>query len=209
MAKIGNAKYTILPKNRILTPKQIIALHKRKAVTNRKYKAKYIKLQAEYQGVRVVLFFVNIGKGENWRLLVSTDLNIGFNKLMEVYKIRWSIEVFFKEAKQLLLFGKSQSQDFDAQIADTSLSLIRYILLSYYERTHYGMSIGGLFKQLTQASIEENLVADISTFFMELLAVFAEMSGIDFMTLYESLISQPKLQNTMHRLKIITTYNVA
>ena len=201
MAKIGNAKYTILPKNRILAPKQIIALHKRKAVTNRKYKAKYIKLQAEYQGVRVVLFFVNIGKGENWRLLVSTDLNIGFNKLMEVYKIRWSIEVFFKEAKQLLLFGKSQSQDFDAQIADTSLSLIRYILLSYYERTHYGMSIGGLFKQLTQASIEENLVADISTFFMELLAVFAEMSGIDFMTLYESLISQPKLQNMMHRLK--------
>ena len=128
-------------------------------------KAKYIKVQAEYQGVRVVLFFINIGKRENWRLLVSTDVNIGFNKLMEVYKIRWTIEVFFKEAKQYLLLGKSQSQDFDAQIADTMLSLIRYILLSYYERTHYGLSIGGLFQKLSQASVEENLVADLSHVF--------------------------------------------
>ena len=202
MAKIGNAKYTILPKKKNLAPNQIIQIYKRKARTNRKYKAKYIKLQAEYQGVRVVIFLINIGKGENWRLLVSTDLNISFNKLMEVYKIRWSIEVLFKEAKQYLLLGKSQSQDFDAQIADTTLSLIRYILLSYYERTHYGMTIGGLFKQIAQASVEENLVADISAIFMELLTTLAEIAGIDFITLYEALICQPRLQDSLVRLKI-------
>lgn len=148
MARLGNAKYKILSVNKYLSSKQILALHKRKPIVNRTYKAKYIKVQSDYQGVRVVLFFINIGKGENWRLLVSTDVNIGFNKLMEVYKIRWTIEVFFKEAKQYLLLGKSQSQDFDAQIADTTISFIRYILLSYYERTHYGTSIGGLFQKL-------------------------------------------------------------
>ena len=95
MATIGKAKYKILPAGKDLFPKQIITLYKRKAHVNRTYKAKYIKFQAEYQGIRVVIFFINIGKGENWRLLVSTDLNIGFNKLMEVYKIRWTIEVFF------------------------------------------------------------------------------------------------------------------
>ena len=209
MAKIGNAKYKVLPKNKFYAPKQLIELYKRSAVTNRKYKAKYIKLQAEYQGVRTAMFFVNIGKGENWRLLVSSDLNISFNKLMEVYKIRWTIEVFFKEAKQYLLLGKSQSQDFDAQIADTTLSLIRYILLSYYERIHYGVTLGGLFKYLSQASIEENLVADLSNLFMKLLVAFAEIAGIDFITVYESILYQPELQETLLKLKFISKSQVA
>ncbi len=74
MAKIGNAKYKILPANKFLTPNQIINLYKRKAKTNRRYKAHYIKLQAEYQGVRTVMFLVNIGKGENWRLLVKVRM---------------------------------------------------------------------------------------------------------------------------------------
>ena len=202
MAKIGNAKYKMLPSDNYLSPKQLIANHKRKAITNRKYKAKYIKIQAEYQGIRVVMFLIRIGRGENWRLLVSTDLNIGFNKLMEVYKIRWTIEVFFKESKQYLLLGKSQSQDFDAQIADTTISFIRYILLSYYERIHYGVSIGGMFRELSQASVEENLVADLNEIFMNLLQAFANFSGIDFIIFYESIIRQPELQTAINRLQI-------
>ena len=202
MAKIGNARYKMLPSDKYLSPKQLIANHKYKAITNRKYKAKYIKIQAEYQGVRVVMFLIKIGRGENWRLLVSTDLNIGFNKLMEVYKIRWAIEVFFKESKQYLLLGKSQSQDFDAQIADTTISFMRYILLSYYERIYYGISIGGMFRELSQASVEENLVADLSDTFMVLLQAFANLSGIDFITFYESIIRQPELQTAMVRLQI-------
>ncbi|RLD64510.1 MAG: hypothetical protein DRI84_08580 [Bacteroidetes bacterium] len=202
MAKMGNAKYKLLPSNKYMSSKQILALYKRKVHANRRYKAKYIKIQVEYQGIRIVLFFVNIGKGENWRLLVSTDNNISFNKLMEVYKIRWTIEVFFKEAKQYLLLGKSQSQYFDAQIADTTLSFIRYILLSYYERIHYGMSIGGLFQKLSQASVEENLVADLSHIFMNLLQAFAQLAGIDFMTLYEELIRKPQCQESINKLKL-------
>lgn len=209
MARLGNAKYKILPVNKYMSSKQILALHKRKTHTNRTYKAKYIKVRVDYQGVGAVLFFVNIGKGENWRLLVSTDVNIGFNKLMEVYKIRWTIEVFFKEAKQYLLLGKSQSQDFDAQIAGTTLSFIRYILLSYYERTHYGMSIGGLFQKLSQASVEENLVADLSHVFMDLLLALAQLAGIDFMTLYEELIRQPQCQESIKKLKLFPNTLVA
>jgi len=121
---------------------------------------------------------------------------------MEVYKIRWTIEVFFKEAKQYLLLGKSQSQDFDAQIADTTLSFIRYILLSYYERIYYGTSIGGIFQNLAQASVEENLVVDLSHVFMELLQAFAQLAGVDFMTLYEELIRQPQCQKSINRLNL-------
>ena len=124
-------------------------------------------------------------------------------------KIRWTIEVFFKEAKQYLLLGKSQSQDFDAQIADTTLSLIRYILLSYYERTHYGMSIGGLFQKLAQASVEENLVADLSHVFMDLLLALTQLAGIDFMTLYEELIRQPQCIESINKLKLFPNNLVA
>ena len=203
MAKLGNAKYKLLPKNKYLSPQHILTLYKRKAHENRTYKAKYFRVQATYQNVRVVLYFVNIGKGENWRLLVSTDTKISFNKLMEVYKIRWTIEVFFKEAKQYLLLGKSQSQDFDAQIADTTLSFIRYILLSYYERIHYGISIGGLFRKLSQASVEENLVADLSRVFMDLLSAVAQIAGIDFITLYEDMIRQPQMHESLNKLKLL------
>jgi hypothetical protein len=45
---------------------------------------------------------------------------------------------FFKEAKQLLGLGKCQSNDFDAQIADTTITLIQYILLTLKFRfEHY------------------------------------------------------------------------
>ncbi|MEA3451136.1 MAG: transposase, partial [Bacteroidota bacterium] len=71
---------------------------------------------------------------------------MSFTRIIEVYLVRWTIEVFFKENKQLLYLGKSQSRDFDEQIADISLSLVRYIFFNYYERIHYGMTIGGVFR---------------------------------------------------------------
>lgn len=126
MAKIGTAKYKILPKGRFMAPQEIIAKFDRTmSRTNRKYKAKYMQFHAEYQGTRVKMFLIKFGTHGSWRMLVTTDLDISFNKIIEVYKIRWAIEVFFKECKQYLLLGKCQSLDFDAQIADTTLSMVR------------------------------------------------------------------------------------
>ena len=67
-------------------------------------------------------------------------------------------------------------------------------MLSYYGRTHYGTTIGGLFRKLSQASIEENLLADISVYFIELLQIFAELAGIDFITFYEELLRKPEAE---------------
>ncbi|MCD6112490.1 MAG: hypothetical protein J7J86_04380 [Bacteroidales bacterium] len=128
----------------------------------------------------VKIFLIKFGTNAKSRMLITTDLNISFSKIMDVYKIRWTIEVFFKESKQYLLLGKSQSKDFYAQIADITLALIRCLLLSYYERTRYRITIGGLFRELAQASIQENLLADISEYFLELLRIFAEFAGINF-----------------------------
>jgi len=48
----------------------------------------------------------------------TTDTNLSFKKLVEHYQVRWTIEVFIKEAKGLLNLGGCQSSNFDAQIAD-------------------------------------------------------------------------------------------
>ena len=59
-----------------------------------------------------------------------------------------------------------------------------------------------MFRELSQASVEENLVADLSETFMDLLQAFANISGIDFITFYESIIREPELQTAMVRLQI-------
>ena len=41
-------------------------------------------------------------------------------------------------------------------------------------------------------SVEENLLADISFFFKELLKIFADNAGIDFIAFYEDLLRDPK-----------------
>ncbi len=199
MAKITNAKYKILPIGKLLTPHEIITRYERgNGKNNRKYKARYIQFQAEYQGIRVKIFLIRFGTYGTWRMLVTTDLNMRFNRIIEVYKIRWTIEVFFKESKQNLLLGKSQSQDFDAQIADVTLSLMRYIFLSYYQRIHYGTTIGGLFRQLSQSAVKENILAGINLYFVELLQIFASLAGVDFITLYEDLLRNPEAEKIIN-----------
>lgn len=199
MAKITNAKYKILPIGKLLTPHEIITRYERgNGKNNRKYKARYIQFQAEYQGIRVKIFLIRFGTYGTWRMLVTTDLNMSFNRIVEVYKIRWTIEVFFKESKQDLLLGKSQSQDFDAQIADVTLSLMRYIFLSYYQRIHYGTTIGGLFRGLSQSAVKENILVSINLYFIELLQIFASLAGVDFITFYEDLLRNPEAENIIN-----------
>jgi IS4 transposase len=46
------------------------------------------------------------GHKDKWVAFLSTDLSLSSSKIMKKYANRWSIEVFFKESKQLLALGK-------------------------------------------------------------------------------------------------------
>jgi hypothetical protein len=76
----------------------------------------------------VRLLFVSDGH-KNWRPLLCTDLELEASQILSYYARRLSIEVFFKDAKQMLYMAKEQSNTFDALIACHSLVMSRYLLL--------------------------------------------------------------------------------
>jgi len=97
----------------------------------------------------VRLLFVSDGH-KNWQPLLCTDLEMDASQMLSYYARRWSIEVFFKDAKQMLFMAKEQSNTFDALVACHSLVMIRYLLLVYIlsKRRLVG-PVGPLFRQLS------------------------------------------------------------
>ena len=187
MVKINNQKFFDCKANKELPIKMILKRYEKESKTCKSLKAKYIKVTCKYKGIRVNLFFVKIGRTQNWHLLLTTNLTLNFIDLMKVYQIRWSIEVFYKECKQYLSLGKCKSSCFDAQIADTTVTLLQHIMLSYYKRINCQQTFSGLFEAINKEMVELDLVSRILGLIQELIEVICEMVGFDFMELQEQL----------------------
>ncbi len=100
----------------------------------------------------------------------------------------------FKEARHLLGMGNCQSNDFDAQIADTTITLIWHILLTLRYRFDHYESMGSLFTGIKEGIISHRLNERIWGLFIELLklieTVFIE---IDEEQLLERIINDDKV----------------
>jgi hypothetical protein len=84
------------------------------------------------QWVQVRLVFsapVRTRHADTWVLFLCTDLTLSDTKILEIYALRWSIEVYFKEIKQNLGFLKEQSGRYQLAYASVHLSALRYLLL--------------------------------------------------------------------------------
>jgi len=123
----------------------------------RRFNYYYHSYSSQIEGLKVNIFISKQGKNGKWKTLITTDTGLKFVDAIEVYSIRWSIEVFFKEAKQIFGLGKCQSTNFDIQIAQTTLVLTQYLLASIRYRIEAYETIGGLFKDLKQGYIENKL----------------------------------------------------
>ena len=77
--------------------------------------------------------------------------------MMEIYTVRWTVEVFFKEMKQHVRLGRSQSRDLDAQIAQVTLQGITYLFLAYLRRVDADESLGLLFEGIVAELREKNV----------------------------------------------------
>ena len=77
--------------------------------------------------------------------------------MAEIYQTRWTIEAFFYESKQLLGLGKCQSNNFDAQIAVVTLTMVQHILLNLGYRMENYVTMEGLFSQIKEDAIKQRL----------------------------------------------------
>jgi hypothetical protein len=132
----------------------------------KKLNAYYIEAIVNYSAIGTMkLFFTRFSRRSNWRLMLSSNVNLTFYQAMEIYTIRWTIEVMFKECKQLLNLGDCQSNDFGAQIADTSMSLLVYLMLSLHKKIYSYITLGAsrwigteyYYDELLQATVAEKL----------------------------------------------------
>jgi predicted nucleic acid-binding Zn finger protein len=150
-----------------------------KVIRCRSLRYYYKRADVMYGDMRLTLYFSRRGKRGNWKVLLTTDTNLSFIKLIEHYQVRWTIEVFNKEAKSLLHLGGCQSSNFDAQIADTTISMIAYILLSLRFRYEHYESKGALFRSMNAECLRMTLDRRLWGLFLETIRVIAELLDID------------------------------
>jgi hypothetical protein len=178
MCKIDTRIYQIGGKE--LNAHQIIVKYDRSnSKYSRKYKSRYISLVAHYKGARVRLFFIKYNNAKSWTLLLTTDMTLTFVKAIELYQIRWTIEVMFKECKQYLRLGGSQNTDFDGQIADITITLATHTILSLQKRFGSYETMGDLFRETQQHLLEMTLWDRLIRVFLKMLIELTMILNID------------------------------
>jgi len=96
MCKMDKRKFEVNGKER--NSQTIIQMNENdssKVRSSNKYKSRYFVVMANYKGMPVKLFYIKYKKAKSWTLLLTTDLSLSFVKAMELYQIRWSIEVLY------------------------------------------------------------------------------------------------------------------
>jgi len=187
MCKLDRRQYLIDKK--LLNAHQLITKNERKrSKYSRKYKSTYISLVVDYKGEKVRLFCIRYNNASNWTLLLTTDLTLSFVQAIELYQIRWTIEVLFKECKQYLRLGGSQNTDFDGQIADVTITLATHTILSLQKRFSSYETMGELFRETQQQLLEFTLWERLIRVFLKMIVQLTEILNVDIEEVLEKLM---------------------
>jgi len=178
MMKMGTAKYVY--KEKLYAAADLLKKGKREIGVKscRKLKASYITMDVTYKEYKIRLFFSRFGKKGKWHLVLTTDKSLSYLKAMEQYQVRWSIEVFFKESKQYLNLGGCQSTNFDAQIADTTITMIQYILLTIRKRFDDYETRGEVFRATGEEMLEQRLHVRLWKLLIEIMKIIIETLNV-------------------------------
>jgi len=182
------------------TANQLLNKFKSQKKRSRKVNAYYIELTVAYKELPLKLWFSRYSKRGKWHLLITTDLSLTFNKAIEIYNIRWSIEVFFKESKQYLKLAKSQATDFDAQLADITIAMMQYILLACHKRFAVYETIGELFRKNKDYFLQLTLAKRLWLLFIELQKQLLEILDIDINEAIEKFIRQSEYETLIKKI---------
>lgn len=156
----------------------IYAKHKKLKVQQngsygKKIKFKYFSVIVEHKNAGK-LKVVFIKTKDKLIPIVSTDLDISDDEIIEIYKRRWDIEQGYKELRQHFGFGQEENRIYEALIARITLSFFTYNIVSYINRmSNEPKTIGGLFKDL------ECELATLAIAMQTFIAILDEVAKID------------------------------
>lgn len=177
------------------TTSGLIALLERKSSHySRKFKCRYIDAVVHYQGIEFKLFLIKYGTKGNFRAVLTTNVKLNFIEMMDIYKIRWSIEVFFKECKQYLRLGKYQSTNFDGQIASLTITMITHTVLTLEKRFKSYQTMGELFRETQKHLLEFTLWERLNIVIIELINFLMDLCEIDIDELMERIINNEQYE---------------
>ena len=108
-------------------------------------------VEADYQGHRFpvkLVFVAKKGFKNQYLVLASTSTQL----TPQEYSRRWSIETYFKAAKQYLRLNASQIQSYDGQVAQITITALTYLFLAWQERqAQNDRTLGDLFYLMNAA----------------------------------------------------------
>jgi len=136
---------------------QLHALHARRMkATSAKARFKMARIEAElnletrpgaepvWQSVVLILSAPNDDNKENWVLFLSTDTAASSGQILEIYALRWSVEVYFKELKQNFGLLAEQSGKYQVAYASVHLAAVRYLVIYAAMLRNGSLSFGQL-----------------------------------------------------------------
>jgi hypothetical protein len=209
MIKMSRTRYRF--EGKLISAKELVKLLKtRKNIRySRRLHCYYGQAEVELSGIKVKLFFCRRTKNADWNGLLTTNRKLDFFEAYHIYSMRWSIEVFFKEAKNLLGMGKSQTRSFASQIAGISVAILQYNILGTVKRFTSYETIGGLFHQATDGVIQLSVTDRIWGVLQELVSIIAEAFGIDDERVMDTLINRSETFNHLINIERLELGQVA
>jgi len=124
-------------------------------IKKNQFKQSQLTVSLPNSTVKMKIVFVKNDASNKWHAFAASDSTLSSQKILESYSKRWSIEVFFKNCKQYLNYGKEQMSNLDSIIACDALVFMRYIFLSYLafkEKATFYQKFNSLYKsQVTKA----------------------------------------------------------
>lgn len=197
MVKHGRRKYFFEGASYTLNELRKATLSRKKRCA--RFKSRYIRVQCELDGVGMItIFFSRFHKRRKWVAILTTDNELTYTKALDVYAIRWNIEIGFKEAKQLLGLGKCQANDFDAQVAHMTAVFAAHAMLVWLKFTEQHASLGVLFKDIQEQHTTMLTMDKILVMLETLLCEIADsLGGAENITLYE-LLHAPEYARVKH-----------
>jgi hypothetical protein len=98
--------------------------------------------EERWEPVVLILSAPNDGSHDRWVIFLTTELDAAAEHTLGIYALRWSIEVYFKEAKQNFGLLSEQSGKYQVAYASVHLAAVRYMLIFEAMQRNGSLSFG-------------------------------------------------------------------